>query len=424
MSISILLPSLSPSMETGNIVRWLKKEGDEVKIGDVIAEIETDKATMEIEAFDEGTLSRIMRPEGSLDVPVNEVIGMLTALGGTISDRGGVSDAALSIATAEIEPKMTGAIQTGATTDRVFASPLAKRIASEEHVDLSGLVGSGPRGRIVRRDVEASVSGRPSAHQTAVDEVLPEPARTTFGNAEQVIRMYEPGSYDEISLDGMRRTIASKVVEAKRTVPHFYLSIDCDADALLKLRGELNATQMRADAQAMKLTANDFIVKALAISMQECPEANVVWAEDRVLRFKHSDIAVAVAVDGGLYIPVVRRAETKSLSSISSEIKMLAERARAGKLAPEDYRGGSASISNLGMYGVSNFQPIINPPHAFILGIGAVEERLVSRNGQPTSIRAFTVTMSCDHRAMDGALAARLLATFKAAVQNPMRILV
>ncbi|NTH53739.1 biotin/lipoyl-binding protein [Agrobacterium rhizogenes] len=422
MSISILLPSLSPSMETGNIVRWLKKEGDEVKIGDVIAEIETDKATMEIEAFDEGTLSRIVWPEGSLDVRVNEVIGILAARGEAVSAAGGMPDAAPSIATAEIEPKTAGAIQTGATTDRVFVSPLARRIASEEHIDLSGLVGSGPRGRIVRRDVEASVSGRPPALQTPVGEVLPGSARNICWNAEQIIRLYEPGSYEEINLDGMRRTIASRVIEAKRTVPHFYLSIDCDAGALLKLRGELNATQMRPDTPPMKLTVNDFIVKALAISMQELPEANVVWAEDRILRFHHSDIAVAV--DGGLHTPVLRRAETKSLSSISSEIKMLAERARADKLAPGDYSGGSASISNLGMYGASNFQPIINLPHAFILGIGAVEERLVSRNGQPTSIRAFTVTMSCDHRVMDGALAARLLATFKAAVQNPMRILI
>lgn len=417
MTISILLPALSPSMERGNIVRWLKREGEVVKVGDVIAEIETDKATMEIEAFDDGVLSRIIRPEGSRDVAVHDLIGELEG------ERAASVRMSNATELKQRDPKpvadrWTGPSDRDANADgRQFASPLARRIAREEGVDLTGLIGSGPRGRIVRRDVEKRAKSAP-AGSAAQDPVRP----ADISDADLVMRLFEPGSYEEVALDGMRRAIASRVVEAKSTIPHFYLSADCRADALLRLRGGLNAASPRpGDA---RLTVTDLIVKALALAMRAVPEANVVWAEDRLLRFKQCDLAVAVAVEGGIYMPIVRNADVRTVSSISAEIKGFAVRARSGSLTPRECQGGSASISNLGMYGVSNFQPIISPPHAFILGIGAVEERLTSGNRQPISVHAFTVTMSCDHRAMDGVLGARLLAQFKAIIEEPMRILV
>lgn len=412
MSISILLPALSPSMEKGNIVRWLKKEGDGIKVGDVIAEIETDKATMEIEAFDDGILSRIVRAGGCRDVPVNEVIAILSSddVAAGYGASGGKGAAVMPDRAMPVRPP---------PADRQSASPLARRIARAQGIDLSGLVGSGPHGRIVRRDVEAQAVAMPAGPR-ACDAVPAEAG--SIAASGRVMKLFEPGTYEEIRLDGMRRTIASRLVEAKATIPHFYLSIDCGADALLALRGELNAVPSRPGGG--RLTVNDLAVKALALAMQAVPEANVVWAEDRMLRFRNCDIAVAVSVEGGLYTPVIRNADIKTVSAISAEVRDLAARARSGSLAPHEYSGGSASISNLGMYGISDFQPIINPPHAFILGVGAIEERLVSRNGQPTSIHAFTVTMSCDHRAVDGALAARLLAAFKSIVEEPMRILV
>jgi pyruvate dehydrogenase E2 component (dihydrolipoamide acetyltransferase) len=424
MSISILLPALSPSMESGNIVRWLKTEGDEVRVGDVLAEIETDKATMEIEAFDEGILARIVHPGGSQDVAVNAVIGVLTTgKESAFETREPAEPLGRANALEEIITPPADSAPPMKERPHVFASPLARRLAEVDGIDLRGLSGSGPRGRIVRRDVEAIALAAPVEPETAIS-IRQRPTGPARETANSIRLQFAPESCEEIELDGMRRTIAARLVEAKTTIPHFYLSVDCEADRLMTLRAELNAMPARAGSQALKLTLNDFVIKALALALQAVPDANVVWAEDRLLKFRHCDIAVAVSVQGGLYTPVIRKAELKSLSSISGEVKELAARARAGQLRLEEYSGGSASISNLGMYGVSNFQPIINPPHAFILGVGAVEERLISRNGQPTSVRAFTVTMSCDHRAVDGALGAQLLREFKAVVEEPMRILV
>ena len=477
MPINVLMPALSPTMEKGNLAKWLKKEGDTVKSGDVLAEIETDKATMEVEAVDEGVLAKIVVPEGTADVPVNDLIALIAEEGedpGSVQ-AGGPGQKALARAetpaagkpqapagnetpgggtmsyervdTAPEGARPSGAGSGGkpigaaapASGGRLFASPLARRIAKQEGVDLAALQGSGPHGRIIERDVRAALEGgtakptpqaakeAPAAKPDAAQPQKPAAAAPPSGlTAKQVMGMFEPGSYEEVPLDGMRKTIAKRLVESKQTVPHFYLSLDVELDALLSLREQVNAgaTKDKDGKPAFKLSVNDFVIKALALALQRVPAANAVWAEDRILRFRHSDVGVAVAIDGGLFTPVIRRAEQKTLSTISAEMKDLAARARTKKLKPEEYQGGTTAVSNLGMFGIRSFGAVINPPHGTILAVGAGEARVVAKNGAPAVVQAMTVTLSCDHRVVDGALGAELLAAFKGLIESPMGMLV
>jgi pyruvate dehydrogenase E2 component (dihydrolipoamide acetyltransferase) len=485
MPINVLMPALSPTMEKGNLAKWLKKEGDTVKSGDVLAEIETDKATMEVEAVDEGVLAKIVVPEGTADVPVNDLIALIAEEGEdpTSVQAGGGGQERTAEAPAEAEDGKAGSaklrapagnetpgggtmsyerIDTApegarpsagqpagkpngaapASGGRLFASPLARRIAKQEGVDLAGVQGSGPHGRIIERDVRAALDGgtarsapRPAKEAPAPaarpDQAQPQkPAAAAAPpsglTAKQVMGMFEPGSYEEVPLDGMRKTIAKRLVESKQTVPHFYLSLDVELDALLSLREQVNAgaTKDKDGKPAFKLSVNDFVIKALALALQRVPAANAVWAEDRTLRFRHSDVGVAVAIEGGLFTPVIRKAEQKTLSTISAEMKDLAARARTKKLKPEEYQGGTTAVSNLGMFGIKSFGAVINPPHGTILAVGAGEARVVAKNGAPAVVQAMTVTLSCDHRVVDGALGAELLAAFKGLIESPMGMLV
>jgi pyruvate dehydrogenase E2 component (dihydrolipoamide acetyltransferase) len=473
MPINILMPALSPTMEKGNLAKWLKKEGDTVKSGDVLAEIETDKATMEVEAVDEGILAKIVVPEGTADVPVNQLIALIAgegedpksvtapAAGGAAPPPAPKAEAAPAAPAAAPQPqanaipgdatahmgyarvdqapaspapgsKPNGAGQ--AAGNRVFASPLAKRIAKEAGVDIASVQGSGPHGRVVEKDVRAALQGggaKPAAAPAAAAAPAPAgkpaaPQLAQSASADQVKAMFEAGSYEEVPLDGMRKTIAKRLVESKQTVPHFYLSLDCELDALMALREQINAAagKDKDGKPAYKLSVNDFVIKALAIALQRVPAANSVWAEDRILKMKHSDVGVAVAIEGGLFTPVVRKAETKTLTAISAEVKDMAGRARTRRLKPEEYQGGSTAVSNLGMFGIKNFQAVINPPHGTILAVGAGENRVVVKNGAPAVVQAMTVTLSCDHRVVDGALGAELLAAFKQLIESPMGMLV
>lgn len=427
MPINVLMPALSPTMEKGNLAKWVKKEGDKIKPGDVIAEIETDKATMEIEAVDEGTLAKIVVAEGASDVPVNQVIAVIA------EDGEDVKTVATAAQPSEAAPRAAAGLAHDA--DRVFASPLAKRIARDAGLDLATVRGSGPRGRIVERDVRAAMAG--GAKKPQADKAEAEPAKAappaaatpasvaTGASMAQVKALYDPDSYDEITLDGMRKTVAKRLVESKQTVPHFYLTIDAELDQLMALREQVNASAPRdGDGKpTYKISVNDFVIKALALGLQKVPAANAVWAEDRILKFRHSDVGVAVAVEGGLFTPIVRKAETKTLSVISNEMKDMATRARNRRLRPEESQGGSAAVSNLGMFGIKNFSAVINPPHACILAVGAGEQRVVVKGGQPTVVQAMTVTLSCDHRVIDGAVGAELLAAVKTLIEHPMTML-
>jgi pyruvate dehydrogenase E2 component (dihydrolipoamide acetyltransferase) len=452
MPINILMPALSPTMEKGNLAKWLKKEGDAIKSGDVIAEIETDKATMEVEAVDEGILARILVPEGTADVAVNRPIAVIAGEGedpksvsGPKTDGLAAPKPAPAPSQAQQQdlpqaapartaaPSPEGAAgQERAQGNRIFASPLAKRIAKEARIDLAAISGSGPHGRIVEKDVRATIAeggAKPAAAPAAAPSSPKAPAAPALApsaSADQVKAMFEVGSYEEIPLDGMRKTIARRLVESKQTVPHFYLSLDCELDALMALREQVNAAapKDKDGKPGYKLSVNDFVIKALALALQRVPAANAVWAEDRILKFRHSDVGVAVAIPGGLFTPVIRKAESKSLSAISAEMKDLAARARDRRLKPEEYLGGSTAVSNLGMYGIKDFQAVINPPHGTILAVGAGEQRVVVKGNQPTVVQAMTVTLSCDHRVVDGALGAELLAAFKQLIEKPMGMLV
>ncbi len=460
MPINILMPALSPTMEKGNLAKWLKKEGDSVKSGDILAEIETDKATMEVEAVDEGILAKIVVPEGTADVPVNDLIAVIAEEG---EDPKSVSAAPAASAPASpepaprpsekpaetavqatpapaaapaIAPSPAPAAAPKAQGERIFASPLARRIAKDAGLDLGQVKGSGPHGRIIERDVRAAVEtgvGKaPAAAAQAPAAPAPKPAAAAGGalaqgmSLEQVKAMYAADSYEEVALDGMRKTIAKRLLESKQTIPHFYLTIDVELDSLLALRTQLNdaATKDKDGKPAYKLSVNDFVIKGLALALQRVPHANAVWAEDRVLRFKHSDVGVAVAIEGGLFTPVIRKAEMKSLSAISAEMKDLAGRARNKRLKPEEYQGGTTAVSNLGMFGIREFAAVINPPHASILAVGAGEKRVVVKNDAPAVVQAMSVTLSCDHRVVDGALGAELLQAFKGLIENPMGMLV
>ena len=459
MPINILMPALSPTMEKGNLAKWLKKEGEKVKPGDVIAEIETDKATMEVEAVDEGTLAKIVVPEGTADVPVNQLIAVLAGEGEDTKSAAATAGsapapkaaeapkAAAPVAPAKHEapaPKAASAppapaapaAPSGATNGhgRVFSSPLARRLAKEAGIDLARIAGSGPHGRIVARDVEGAKDGKglkaPGAATTAgAISGAASGAAATIAPAlsdDKVRALFEPGSYEVVPHDNMRRVIAQRLTQSTQTIPHFYLTIDCVIDKLLSAREEINASapKSKEGKPLYKLSVNDFVVKALAVALQKIPDANVSWTEGGMLKHKHSDVGVAVALPGGLITPIVRNAETKSLSVISNELKDMVARARTRKLKPQEYQGGTTAVSNLGMYGIKDFTAVINPPHATILAVGAGEERAIVRKGQVVAANVMSVTLSCDHRAVDGALGAELIGAFKALIENPVMMVV
>ncbi len=426
MTINILMPALSPTMEEGTLARWLVKEGDKVSSGSAIAEIETDKATMEFEAADDGTIGRIVVPEGTEGVKVNELIAVLLEEGEDASALetapAASREANAPAAPAPAKPaeprteERPGAAATapGPSGGRVFASPLARRIASERGLELSTIRGSGPNGRIVKADVLAA-EDRAEAPATAARPPAAAP------DADAVRRLYADRPFEEVALDGMRRTIAARLTEAKQTIPHFYLRRDVRLDPLLALRTELNR---QLEGRGVKLSVNDFIIKASALALQEVPDCNAVWAGDRILRLKPSDVAVAVAIEGGLFTPVIRDAERKSLSALSGEMKDLAARARERKLAPHEYQGGSFAISNLGMMGVDSFDAVINPPQASILAVGAgVRRPVVEPNGDIVAATVMSLTLSVDHRVIDGALGATFLDAIRRNLENPLAML-
>ena len=438
MPTEILMPALSPTMEEGTLAKWLVKEGDTVSSGDIIAEIETDKATMEFEAVDEGTIGKILIGEGSEAVKVNTPIAVLLDEGESADDIGSGASApapapaAQPAADAKAAPE--GGSEAAATPapaapkaadgGRIFASPLARRIAAQKGVNLAEVKGSGPHGRVVKADVENAQPGAAAAPASApaAAPAVAAPAAMASGPATDVVlKTYEGRPFEEVKLDGMRKTIAARLTEAKQSVPHFYLRRDIQLDALLKFRSQLNA---QLEGRGVKLSVNDFIIKACALALQQVPDANAVWAGDRVLKFEKSDVAVAVAIEGGLFTPVLQDADTKSLSALSSQMKDLAARARDRKLAPHEYQGGSFAIPNLGMFGIDNFDAIINPPHAAILAVGAgVKKPIVGKDGELAVGTVMSVTLSVDHRVIDGALGANLLQAIKDNLENPMVML-
>lgn len=452
MPINILMPALSPTMEKGNLAKWLKKEGDAVKSGDVIAEIETDKATMEVEAVDDGTLAKILVPEGTQDVAVNDIIAVLASEGEDLKAAGA---SAKSAPKPSFETRPAGAPQdeaaasgkaspqpapkpsprpeeagTAVSTDagrgangRIFSSPLARRLAKDAGIALDRISGSGPHGRIVARDVESAKSGKGLKPATAPAAAPAPPA----GPSEQQVRaMFAEGTYDVVPHDNIRRIIAQRISQSKQTIPHFYLTVDCDIGKLVAAREEINAAapKDKDGKPTYKLSVNDFIIKALALALQRVPDANVTWTDSAMLKHKVSDIGVAVAIPGGLITPVIRNAHSKSVSAISAEMKDFAARARTRRLKPEEYQGGTTAVSNLGMYGIKEFSGVINPPHATILAVGVGEQRAVVRGGKIEVATIMSATLSCDHRAIDGALGAEFLAAFKVLIENPVMMVV
>ncbi|MFN3845276.1 MAG: pyruvate dehydrogenase complex dihydrolipoamide acetyltransferase [Paracoccaceae bacterium] len=433
MATEILMPALSPTMEEGTLAKWLVKEGDTVKSGQILAEIETDKATMEFEATDEGTIGKILVAEGTAGVKVNAPIAVLLEDGESLSD---VKPAAATAAPAAATPVVaaaapvvsapTQAAPAAGSGARVFASPLARRIAKEKGLDLSAVQGSGPHGRIVRADVEGAQAAPKATAPTAAAPAAaaPAPAKSAMPTgmaAETVLKMYADRTFTEVPLDGMRRTIAARLTEAKQTIPHFYLRRSVQLDALMTFRETLNAS---LSSRGVKLSVNDFIIKACAQALQAVPDCNAVWAGDRILKLKPSDVAVAVAVEGGLFTPVLRDADKKSLSALSAEMKDLAARAKTKKLAPHEYQGGSFAISNLGMMGIENFDAVINPPHGSILAVGAgIKTPVVKADGTIGVANVMSMTLSVDHRVIDGALGAAFLKAVIEALENPMSML-
>ncbi|MCE8523665.1 pyruvate dehydrogenase complex dihydrolipoamide acetyltransferase [Ruegeria pomeroyi] len=438
MPTEILMPALSPTMEEGTLAKWLVKEGDTVSSGDLLAEIETDKATMEFEAVDEGIVGKILVPEGTEGVKVNTPIALLLDEGESAGDIASAPKAAPAAAPGNeaapaaseapaAAPIAAPAAPKGADGGRVFASPLARRIAADKGLDLSQIAGSGPHGRIVKADVigatapAAAPAPAAAAPAPAAEAAAPAAAAPSGPSADMVARMYEGREYEEVKLDGMRKTIAARLSEAKQTIPHFYLRRDIKLDALMKFRAQLNK---QLEGRGVKLSVNDFIIKAVANALQQVPDCNAVWAGDRVLKLKPSDVAVAVAIEGGLFTPVLKDADMKSLSALSTEMKDLATRARDRKLAPHEYQGGSFAISNLGMFGIDNFDAIVNPPHAGILAVGSgVKKPVVGADGELTVATVMSVTMSVDHRVIDGALGAQLLQAIVDNLENPMVML-
>ncbi|MEM8785420.1 MAG: pyruvate dehydrogenase complex dihydrolipoamide acetyltransferase [Pseudomonadota bacterium] len=458
MPIPILMPALSPTMEEGTLAKWHVKEGDTVASGDVIAEIETDKATMEVEAVDEGTVGRILISEGTENVKVNETIAMILEEG----EDAGALDAApapplapvpssppapaepdappapsarpvtngAALGSAPVSAAVAPTAGAASEASRIFASPLAKRIAGQEGLDLAALTGSGPHGRIIKRDVlsalanpaparglQAAATGEPKAQAPTSEGGLSVP-----GTAPASELGYAEGSYTLVKADGMRKTIARRLTEAKIAIPHYYLTIECELDALLAVRKDLNARSPEGEG-AFKISVNDFLIRASALALKRVPAANASWSADGILEHHSADIAVAVAIDGGLITPVIRQAETKGLATLANEAKSLAKRARERKLAPEEYQGGTFSISNLGMFGIKTFTAVINPPHSMIMAVGAGEQRPVIRNGAVAAATVMSVTLSCDHRVVDGALGAEFLGHFKGFIEDPMTLM-
>ena len=429
MATEILMPALSPTMEEGTLAKWLVKEGDTVSSGDILAEIETDKATMEFEAVDEGIVGKILVAEGTAGVKVNTPIAVLIEEGESVeaapkaaAPAKAAPAAAPTPAAAPATPAQAAPAAPKADGKRIFASPLARRIAAEKGLDLANVKGSGPHGRIVRADVEgAKPSAAAPATTTATAAAPPAPAASAPVSASAIAKIYEGRSYEEVPLDGMRKTIAARLTEAKQTIPHFYLRREVRLDDLMTFRADLNK---KLEARGVKLSVNDFIIKACALALQAVPDANAVWAGDRVLKMKASDVAVAVAIEGGLFTPVLQDAESKSLSKLSAEMKDLAARARNRKLAPHEYQGGSFAISNLGMMGVENFDAVINPPHGAILAVGAgIRKPVVNADGEIAVATVMSMTLSVDHRVIDGALGAELLAAIVDNLENPMAML-
>ena len=428
MALEILMPALSPTMEEGTLAKWLVAEGDRVQSGDLLAEIETDKATMEFEAVDEGVIGKLLVAEGTANVKVNSAIAILLEEGdaadATVSPAQSAAAAAplTHEASAVDVPAATAAPAAAVSNDgtRIFASPLARRIAADQGLDLAKITGSGPKGRIVKADV----SGAPATASVSAPPPMaaaPAAGLPSSASAASVEALYQGRSYKAVPLDGMRRVIADRLTEAKQTIPHFYLRRDIQLDTLLKLRSEVNAG---LEARGVKLSVNDFIIKACAMALQSVPAANAVWAGDRVLQMEASDISVAVAIEGGLFTPVLQDADSKSLSKLAVEMKDLAARARSRKLAPHEYQGGSFSISNLGMMGIDNFDAVINPPQGAILAVGAGKKRpVVSEDGTLSVATVMSVTMSVDHRVIDGALGAELLNVIVKNLENPMAML-
>ena len=436
MPINILMPALSPTMTEGNLARWLKKEGDTVKAGDVIAEIETDKATMEVEAVEEGKIGKILVPDGAQGVKVNDVIAVLLEEGEDSSAiKAGAAPAPKAAAAPAPTPKGDGAkaeapkpapaapaaaapAPAAASGARIFASPLAKRMAQQHGLDLSRVVGSGPHGRVVKSDIEKAAAGGTAKAAPAAAKGMPTapsvPGFQAFGEPEFELHPHSM----------MRKTIARRLQESKQFVPHFYLTVDCDIDRLLKVREEVNAGAPKEGKGAFKLSVNDFIIKACAVALKQVPAANASWSDEGVKLYKSADISVAVAIPNGLITPIIRHAEDKRLTDISAEMKSLAGRAKDGKLKPEDYTGGSFSLSNLGMFGIKDFAAIVNPPQGCIMAVGAGEQRAVVKNGALAVATVMSCTLSVDHRVVDGAIGAEYLAAFKKLIENPLAMLV
>ncbi|WP_153769133.1 pyruvate dehydrogenase complex dihydrolipoamide acetyltransferase [Labrenzia sp. CE80] len=442
MPINITMPALSPTMEEGNLAKWLVKEGDTVSAGDVIAEIETDKATMEVEAVDEGKVGKIVVPEGTSGVKVNELIAVLLEDGEDASAIGSAptapaapdaapapaAEAPAAVASTPAAP--AGPAPKAADGNRVFSSPLARRLAQQGGLELTAISGSGPHGRIVKRDVEAAIAsgtGKVAAAPAAdAPKAAAAPTMPSGPSSDQVLKLFEDGSYELVPHDGMRKTIAKRLQESKQTIPHFYVSVDCELDALLALRAQLNgAAPKDGDGKPVyKLSVNDMTIKALALALRDVPDANVSWTDENMVKHKHADVGVAVSIPGGLITPIIRSAELKPLSVISNEMKDMGARAKAKKLKPEEYQGGTTAVSNMGMMGVKDFSAVVNPPHATILAVGAGEKRPVVKDDALAIATVMTVTLSTDHRCVDGALGAELLAAFKGYIQNPMSMLV
>ena len=453
MATNILMPALSPTMEEGKLARWLVKEGDTVKSGDILAEIETDKATMEFEAVDEGRIGKILVPEGSEGVKVNAPIAVLLGEGekaGEVDISAAMKDIGAAVkaeaprkaeapkpeapkaAPAKVEaprveaPKLAPVPAAPANGNRIFASPLARRIAATKGIDLAALAGSGPRGRIIKADVD---NAKPGAKPAAA--VAPKAEAAGAGMAVAPLPdarlFYKPGEYEEIPHDSMRKAIARRLTSAKTLIPHYYLSVDCDLTALMATREALNAAAGPSSTDkkvaAYKLSVNDFVMKASAMALMKHPDVNASWTETSIIRHKHADVGVAVALDFGLITPIVFKAETKGLAEISNEVKALAVRAREKKLKPQEYEGGSFSVSNLGMFGIKSFTSIINPPQSCIIAVGAGEERAVVKDGKVEVATVMTITMSCDHRVVDGATGARFLQTLKRFIEEPASML-
>ncbi len=462
MPIPVLMPALSPTMEEGTLAKWLVKEGDTVSSGDVIAEIETDKATMEVEAVDEGTLGRILIDEGTEGVAINKPIAVILEEDEDESDLDGFDPEAAAPAAPDDKPKKekkaepaeekkagkkseakaerkpepakeekasdsdvapkAGKVPPAPKADgeRIFASPLARRIAADKGLDLANMEGSGPHGRIVKADVEDAKPAAKKEEGKATPEKKGAPAPAPVGSLPDPRKFYQDGTYEEVPLDGMRKSIARRLTQSMQEIPHYYLTIECELDELLRVRKELNA---RAEEDGVKISVNDFVIRAAALALKKVPDCNVSFAGDAILRHNHADVGMAVAIDGGLITPIVKAADTKGLAQIATEAKELAARAKDRKLKPNEYEGGSFSVSNLGMFGIKEFTAVINPPQSAILAVGKGEERPIVKNGTLGVATMMSCTMSCDHRAIDGALGAQFLQAFKRLIEDPLTML-